>query len=367
MARSPVSLQTTSLRSLLGLGVGVGVCVGVLLLVSPCACGAQLPSQAAAAPSDPDSAEVAGTVVSVDGALISGATVSLLSDVPSHNRQTSTDTNGRFLLAHMPTGNYTLRVTLPGFTTGTQTVTLAPQQVLQLAPVALSMATVNVMVNAVTPEQLSLEQMHAEVQQRLLGVLPNFFVSYNWTAPPLTTKQKYTLATHNVADPGNLALVGVTAGVQQAADAFPGYRQGAAGYGKRYGADLANLVVGSYMGGAVLPSLFRQDPRYYYKGTGTKRSRFVYAVTRAVVTRGDNGHAQPNVSGVLGDLSAAALSNLYYPASDREGASLFFTNGVLALAGDAMNGVVQEFFFHRITTKGKRSNSSENTALADSR
>ena len=108
----------------------------------------------------------------------------------------------------------------------------------------------------------------------------------------------------------------------------------------------------------MLPALFHQDPRYFYKGTGTKRSRFLYAATRAVVTRGDNGNSQPNFAGVLGDLSAAAISNAYYPASDRQGAGLFLTNGILAIAGDAMNGVVQEFLLHRVTTKGKKSPSA---------
>ena len=104
------------------------------------------------------------------------------------------------------------------------------------------------------------------------------------------------------------------------------------------------------MGGAVLPSLFHQDPRYFYKGTGTKKQRFFYAISRAVVTRGDNGRNQPNFAGVLGDLSAGAISNLYYPASDRQGGSVFIENSILAIAGDAMNDFVQEFFFNHFTS-----------------
>ena len=285
--------------------------------------------------------------------MIAGAVVTL-SPAATFAGQTTTDRNGHFVLHNVPPGSFRLSVSLPGFTPATESGTLQPGQTLDLPQIALSMAIVSISVDALTPEQAALEQLHTEEHQRLVGVLPNFFVSYDWTAPPLTAHQKYALATHNVLDPGNLALSATVAGIQQAADAFPGYNQGAAGYGKRFGADLANLVVGSYMGGAVLPSLFHQDPRFFYKGTGTRRQRFVYAISRAVITRGDNGHEQPNVSGILGDLSAAALSNIYYPASDRQGATLFFENGILSIAGDAMNDLVQEFVFNHITTKGKK-------------
>ncbi len=244
---------------------------------------------------------------------------------------------------------------LRGFVTATFTGNLLPGQTLNLPPITLKIAPALVELKVApdapyTPEQ----QLQVEEQQRLLGVLPNFFVSYQWNAPPLTAGQKFRLAWKNVADPGNLALVGTVAGFQQAANSFPGYGQGAAGYGRRYGADLGNLVAGTYMGGAVLPSIFHQDPRYFYKGTGTTKSRFLYAISRAFICRGDNGHSQPNFSGVLGDLSAGAISNLYYPASDRHGAGVTFTNGLLAIGGDMLNGVFQEFFSHALTPSAKR-------------
>ena len=303
--------------------------------------------------SSASSGTISGEVIDSDGAMIAGAVVALSVHNATAN-QTTTDRNGHFLLHNVPPGSFSLAISLPGFTPATQSGTLQPGQSLDLPQIALSMAVVSISVTALTPEQAALQELHTEEHQRLVGVLPNFFVSYNWTAPPLTWRQKYALATHNVLDPGNLALSATVAGVQQAANAFPGYRQGAAGYGKRFGADLANLAVGTYMGGAVLPSLFHQDPRYFYKGTGSRRSRALYAISRAVITRGDNGHNQPNFAGVLGDLSAAALSNIYYPASDRQGATLFFENGILSIAGDAMNDLVQEFVFNHVTTKGNK-------------
>ncbi len=299
----------------------------------------------------------------IHGALLVGAHVTLSPANAGANRELVTDNNGQFLFTAVPAGSFTVTVAQQGFETATATGTLQTGQVLALDAFSLRISPVNVVVNAVMPSQaeLGIEQLRFQESQRLVGVLPNFFVSYNWHAPPLTTHQKFSLATKNAIDPGNLFLVGTVAGVQQATNSFPGYHQGAEGYGKRYGADLANLVVGTYMGGAVLPTLFHQDPRYFYKGTGTLKSRFLYAVSRAIICRGDNGHQQPNFSGVLGDLSAGAISNLYYARSDREGAELTIQNGLLGIAGDAMNDVFQEFILKKLTPKARdlSSNSAE--------
>lgn len=294
---------------------------------------------------------MSGTVLDVHGALMGGAMVDLQTSAgPARN--VASDRDGRFAFEKVAPGAFRLVVTLPGFDPVSVEGTLQGDQRLTLNVPPLLLATLNESVDAVTSsEELSTEQMHAEEHQRLLGVLPNFFVSYNWSAPPLTTREKFTLATRNAFDPGNLALSATVAGVQQATNAFPGYHQGVAGYGKRYGADLANLVVGTYMGGAILPTLFHQDPRYFYKGTGSIRSRFLYAVSTAVICRGDNGKRQPAFASVLGDLSAGAISNLYYAASDRQGATLTFENGLLGVAGDAMNNVFQEFVLKKFTTK----------------
>lgn len=294
-----------------------------------------------------------GQVQKVDGSLMEGAHLTLSpaagSTTIAAERSTTSDVDGQFRFCDLVPGTYTLSTTLSGFNTATQQVTAVSGKDITLAPVELSLGMVSISVTAITPEQAAVEQVHLEEHQRLIGLLPNFFVSYNWSAGPLTSSQKFQLATHTVLDPGNLVLAGLVAGVQHADNAFPGYGQGAAGYSKRFGADLGNLVIGTYLGGAIFPSLFHQDPRYFYKGTGSKRSRFLYAISRSILTRGDNGHQQPNFSGILGDLSAGAISNAYYPASDRQGATLFLENSVLAIGGDALTGFVQEFVFSHFT------------------
>jgi hypothetical protein len=148
--------------------------------------------------------------------------------------------------------------------------------------------------------------------------------------------------------------VGAVAGFQQAQDHFQGYGQGAEGYGKRYGANYADTVTGTFFGGAVFPWLLKQDPRYFYKGTGSTGSRIYYAISRAVICKGDNRRWQPNYSAVLGDLAAGGISNLYYPANDRNSAGLTFANAALGLAGGAVSNVFQEFVVPKFILKHKK-------------
>ncbi len=284
--------------------------------------------------------------------MVSGATVRLRGASGTPDRQTLTDSDGSYLFTGVTPGEFLLTVTLQGFDSSTTKGILQQGQDFDLPVIALRKSVAHFSVEVeLPPHERAAEQVRVEEQQRLFAVLPNFFVSYRWDTPPLTARQKFSLAWANARDPGNLVLAGAVAGVQQATDAFPGYGQGAQGYGKRYGANAANLVIGTFMGGAVLPSLFRQDPRYFYKGTGTVRSRLVYALSRAVIARGDNGKWQPAYASILGDLSEGAISNLYYPESDRHGAGLTVENGFLGVAGDALNNVFQEFILRRLTAK----------------
>jgi len=131
------------------------------------------------------------------------------------------------------------------------------------------------------------EQVHLQEHQRLLGFIPNFYTSYIWNAAPMTVGQKFRLATRSIFDPVVFLTTGVDAGIEQATNKYTSYGQGAAGYAKRYGADFGNEVSNRLLSSAAFPSLFHQDPRYFYKGTGSPPSRFIYAVSRAVLTRGN--------------------------------------------------------------------------------
>jgi hypothetical protein len=136
--------------------------------------------------------------------------------------------------------------------------------------------------------------------------------------------------------------------LQHAHNDFRGYGQGAQGYAKRYGAAYADTATGTLIGSAILPSLLKQDPRYFYKGSGSKRSRVLYALANSVICKGDNGHWQANYSSILGTLAASGISNLYYPAHDR-GAGLTFENTLIAIGATAATNVLQEFVIRKLT------------------
>jgi hypothetical protein len=196
---------------------------------------------------------------------------------------------------------------------------------------------------------IAAEQIKAEEKQRLIGVIPNFYISYVHDPAPMTTKQKFSLASRDTFDPVSLIGVGLTAGIEQANNTYAGYGQGAAGYGKRFAAQFGNGRSSDFLSHAVFPSLFHQDPRYFYQGTGSFTSRLVHAASFAIITRSDSGKPMPNYSYFLGDIGSGALSNLYYPHADR-GMGLVFTNAAIGIAGKAGGTIIREFFSKRITT-----------------
>jgi hypothetical protein len=212
-------------------------------------------------------------------------------------------------------------------------------------------ATNEVRVSAESQIEIAQEQLTFEEKQRVLGVFPNYYVSYNRDAVPLNARQKYQLAWRTAIDPVTWLMTGVVAGGEQASNTFAGYGQGARGYGKRFGANYADGLSDTMIGGAILPSLFKQDPRYFYKGTGSTPSRAMFAIANSVICKGDNGRWQPNYSGILGGLAAGGISNLYYPSSNRSGVQVTFTNALIGTAEGAMQNLAQEFIVRRLTPK----------------
>jgi hypothetical protein len=199
------------------------------------------------------------------------------------------------------------------------------------------------------PEELETVQVKDQEKQRVFGVIPNFYVSYVPNAVALTPKHKFELAWKSASDPVTLIGVGVLAGIDQAGDRWHAYGQGAQGYAKRYGASYANVFAATFIGGAILPSVLKQDPRYFYKGKGSKRSRILYALaTSSVICKGDNGHWQPNYSNVLGSFAAAGIANLYIPANDRNGSNFVVSSALIRIGETSLAGILQEFVFPKL-------------------
>jgi hypothetical protein len=202
--------------------------------------------------------------------------------------------------------------------------------------------------------EIAAEQLKIEEKQRIFGIIPNFYAVYDHYAVPLTAKLKFRLALKTSIDPVTIAGVAFISGIYQAVD-HPDYVQGAKGYGERFGSVAADGSIDIMVGGAILPSLLHQDPRYFYQGTGTKKSRALHAMSNAFVCKGDNGRRQPAYSTIGGDLASASLSNAYYPASDR-GAGLVFNNFLINTGERMLTSLVQEFILGKLTSRGKGKN-----------
>lgn len=306
-------------------------------------------SSGASQPSEPEpTGTVAGTVLDPTGALIPGAHIKITAADQS-TQETISDASGQFYFLNVPPGNFQLNVSATNFATEivAGTVHAGEHYVVPEISLALSTTTISVTVTQ-TQEEIAQEQVKLEEHQRVLGFIPNFYVSYIPDAAPLTPKQKFSLAWKSSSDPISIGLVAALAGVQQATNQFKGYGQGAQGYGKRFGATYADVVDGTFLGGAVLPSILHQDPRYFYKGTGSFRSRLLYALGNAFICKGDNKKWQPNYSNILGNIAAGGVANAYYPASNR-GAGLTFETAGIRIGETAVAGVFQEFIVRKLT------------------
>jgi hypothetical protein len=301
----------------------------------------------------PQAGIIVGTVVDVNNNTVPGAAVVLQGPVAKSPRTAVSNDNGFFEFSDLDPETYHVSISAQGFASWTSPdVTLQPGQYVILTVnklrIAQAVTTVTVGYSA---EELATEQVKIEEKQRVLGIIPNFYVSYDQNAAPLTTKLKFQLAAKVSLDPVTFLGVGIVAAAGQAGQ-HPDYPQGAKGYAERYGAAYANGFSDIMIGGAILPSLLHQDPRYFYQGTGTNKSRALHALDSPFVCRGDNGQRQPNYSTIGGDLASAALTNAYYPASNR-GLGLFFGNFVIGTGQRAASNLVQEFVLRRITSKAK--------------
>ena len=206
------------------------------------------------------------------------------------------------------------------------------------------------------------DQVKKQEKQRVLGVMPNFNVAYDSNVPPLTPKQKLSIAFHSSTDPYAFVIAGILSLYGQATDDHgpdydqtvtnaagmkvkireEGYGMGWEGYGKRFGANYADSFDGNIIGNAFLPILLKEDPRYFRVGSGPKRHRFLFAIESTVWCRRDSGTWGPNYANVLGNIAAGGISNIYYPSYER-GAGLTFERGFVVTAEGTVGALLNEF------------------------
>ncbi|WP_263351488.1 carboxypeptidase-like regulatory domain-containing protein [Acidicapsa acidisoli] len=297
----------------------------------------------------PQTGTIIGTVVAVDDSVIPGATVVLDGPSPGDRQTVESNESGFFKIDRLkPATPYHITVRAKDFANwSSASIVLKPGQFLNLGDITLQIEVVETTVAAVSPEQLATQQVEIEEKQHVLGFIPNYYVVYDPNAAPLTSKLKFRLAFKTSINPVTFAGSAFIAGIDQAAGT-PNYVQGVKGYGQRFGANYANGLTDIMIGGAILPSLLHQDPRYFYQGTGTTKSRLRHALTTPFWCKGDNGRWQPNYSSMGGYLGSGAIANTYYPVSNR-GPGLVFGTFFVNVAADMANGVLQEFVLRRFT------------------
>jgi len=299
---------------------------------------------------------IIGSVQDVNGSLVPGATVKLECPSPCESQTSSADDNAAFSFHDLQVGvTYQIRVSAKNFEDWVSpAIPLTQDQSVDFVTginLRVPDTVASVTVNASTA-QIATEQVRLEERQRVLGFIPNFYVVYDsQNAAPLTMKLKYQLAMRVSVDPITFVGVAFMAGTRQVAHT-PDYQLGVKGYAQRVGAEAADGFSDILIGGAILPSFLHQDPRYFYQGEGTTRSRLGHALASPFVCKGDNGDWQPNYSSLGGDLAASALMTTYYPQSNR-GAPIVFEQFAVNTAERELSAILQEFILRKLTPAGR--------------
>jgi hypothetical protein len=334
----------------------LSLCVLILSFPAIVLAKSQMPPPARGIPASQGSVEhplpgsIVGTIVDPSGAAVAGAQVKLIHETPSANHEALSDDDGKFFFGDVPPGVFQLTVAAEGFANQEISGILHPSEDFKAPPIMLVLATKSIEMRvAISKSEIAEEQIKQEESQRVFGLIPNFFVTYFPDTAPLTSKQKFKLAWKSTIDPATFVLTGILAGAQQARNDPSSYGQGLEGFGKRYGATYTGLFTSTLIGDAMLPSLLKQDPRYFYKGTGSVRARILYALANTAICKGDNGHWQANYSGILGDIASGALSNLYYPADGRSRVEVTFRNAGIRIGLTAAGNLLQEFLVRKLT------------------
>lgn len=217
--------------------------------------------------------------------------------------------------------------------------------------------------NSVTKSAEEKRIEEREQSQRVLGVIPDFGVTSRQNASPLTSGEKFHLFAKSAFDPATIVIVGLQAGLSQGENEFPAYGQGAQGYGKRFGASLADEVSAGFWTNFVYPTLLKEDPRYFRRGEGSFADRFEYSLVQEIVCHTDRGGRSFAFSNVLGAFTSGGISNLYYPGNtlihtipatsttpaipvyeNDRGALLTLSRAAIALGYGTIGGVFDEFW-----------------------
>jgi hypothetical protein len=185
---------------------------------------------------------------------------------------------------------------------------------------------------------------HEPSKNHIFWIIPNYRSDENSTEiKPLTSGAKMKVALDDSFDPSAFLVAGIFAGLSMAQKQYSSFGTGAQGFGKYYGGAFADQAIGNIMSEGRFPVALHQDPRYFVKGTGGFWKRTGYAMSREVITRGDDGRNRFNTSELAGNAVASGISNLYYPAANRSFGNTANKWGQ-QIALDALFNVAKEFW-----------------------
>lgn len=180
--------------------------------------------------------------------------------------------------------------------------------------------------------------------KRILGIMPNFSsVSADTKLPPLSPKDKFVLAAKNSFDYSSFIIAAIQSGISFADDSYPEFGEGAEGYGQYFWHTLVDTADENFMVSGLFPVIFHQDPRFYTLGHGGAGKRALYAASRVLISRTDDGNKMFNFSEIIGSGSAAGISSLYYPEEYRTWTKVgqkWLTSDII----DGANFVFKEFW-----------------------
>ena len=306
---------------------------------------------------------IQGSVTDASSAPIWGAVV-VVEGADGHRVTTVTDVEGSFKILSLPPGDYAVKISANGM--ADWTVQNVPALVMPEAKALVAVLQVAPEITKITvglpPEEVAAEQLNVQLKQRVLTVIPNFYVSYEGDPASLSSRQKFHLGLRMLVDPFTLAAVGTSAGIEQQMNSYPEFGQGTKGYAKRFGAAYGTAATNIMITSVLAETILRQDPRYFYRGRGSKAQRAWYAFTSAFRTMGDNREWQPPYAGVIGTIAAAEISQTYYPGSRTQytllGRSLMFH-----FAGLVAVNLAEEFLLKKLTTNRPQNDPAAGTTV----
>ena len=198
--------------------------------------------------------------------------------------------------------------------------------------------------------------------KRIFFIIPNYRTFPSLTNyEPLSTKEKYKIATQDAFDPGTIVLGAAFAGQGQLSNSNRAFGQGVKGYAQYWATSYTDFVIGDYMTEAVFPSLFHQDPRYFRRGTGSVLSRLGFSMGQIFWTHNDSGTSAFNISEVAGNASAVAISQAYYQDGRDAGSAIQKLSTQLGV--DMASNVLKEFW-PDVSRKFSRKHSSESASAS---